>query len=205
MIPTPEDAPFPVQTSLYGASKLAGEGLIQAYCEGFGFQALDLPLRVDPRRALHARPRVRLLPKLCAPIRRACACSATAGSASRTSTCRTASTRSCSRWSAPTDKVNIFNLGTDEYCELNDSIGWITEHLGVTPDARVHRRRPRLDWRQPVHLSRHREHPGARLDAEALDSRRRAAHGRLPAGQSGGARDARMNVAVLGTLAPRAR
>ena len=39
MIPTPEDAPFPVQTSLYGASKLAGEALIQAYCEGFDFQA----------------------------------------------------------------------------------------------------------------------------------------------------------------------
>ena len=39
VIPTPEAAPFPVQTSLYGASKLAGEGLIQAYCEGFGFQA----------------------------------------------------------------------------------------------------------------------------------------------------------------------
>src|SRR6266511_5434102 len=38
VIPTPEDAPFPVQTSLYGASKLAAEGLIQAYCEGFGFQ-----------------------------------------------------------------------------------------------------------------------------------------------------------------------
>ena len=37
--PTPEDAPFPVQTSLYGASKLAAEGLIQAYCEGYGFQA----------------------------------------------------------------------------------------------------------------------------------------------------------------------
>jgi UDP-glucose 4-epimerase len=34
--PTPEDAPFPVQTSLYGASKLAGEGLIQAYVTGFG-------------------------------------------------------------------------------------------------------------------------------------------------------------------------
>ena len=37
-IPTPEDAAFPVQTSLYAASKLAGEGLISAYCEGFGFQ-----------------------------------------------------------------------------------------------------------------------------------------------------------------------
>src|SRR4051812_25200672 len=36
VIPTPEDAPFPIQTSLYGASKLAGEGLIAAYCEGFG-------------------------------------------------------------------------------------------------------------------------------------------------------------------------
>ena len=31
--------PFPIQTSLYGASKLAGEGLIEAYCEGFGFQS----------------------------------------------------------------------------------------------------------------------------------------------------------------------
>ena len=39
VIPTPEDAPFPIQTSLYGASKLAGEGLIAAYCEGFGFRA----------------------------------------------------------------------------------------------------------------------------------------------------------------------
>lgn len=39
VIPTPEDAPFPVQTSLYGASKLAGEGLLAAYAEGFGFES----------------------------------------------------------------------------------------------------------------------------------------------------------------------
>jgi UDP-glucose 4-epimerase len=38
VIPTPEDAPFPVQTSLYGASKIAGEGLISAYAEGFGIE-----------------------------------------------------------------------------------------------------------------------------------------------------------------------
>ena len=37
-LPTPENAPFPVQTSLYAASKLAGEALIEAYCDGFGFQ-----------------------------------------------------------------------------------------------------------------------------------------------------------------------
>lgn len=38
VIPTPENAPFPIQTSLYGASKIAGEGLISAYGEGFGMQ-----------------------------------------------------------------------------------------------------------------------------------------------------------------------
>ncbi len=31
------------------------------------------------------------------------------------------------------ERVNIFNLGTDEYCEVNDSVGWITGHLGVRP------------------------------------------------------------------------
>ena len=40
VFPTPEDCPFPVQTSLYAASKLAGEGLIGAYCHGFGFTGL---------------------------------------------------------------------------------------------------------------------------------------------------------------------
>src|SRR5262249_19006460 len=38
VFPTPGGWPLPVQTSLYGASKLAGEGLIAAYCAGFGFQ-----------------------------------------------------------------------------------------------------------------------------------------------------------------------
>ena len=31
------------------------------------------------------------------------------------------------------EKVNIFNLGTDEYCEVNDSITWIIKHLGLKP------------------------------------------------------------------------
>ena len=48
VFPTPEDAPFPVQTSLYGASKLACEGLIAAYCEGYGHAVLDFPFRLDP-------------------------------------------------------------------------------------------------------------------------------------------------------------
>jgi UDP-glucose 4-epimerase len=30
-------------------------------------------------------------------------------------------------------KVNILNLGVDGYCEVNDSIGWICNELGVSP------------------------------------------------------------------------
>ena len=37
-IPTKELAPFPIQTSLYGASKISAESIISAYCEGFNFQ-----------------------------------------------------------------------------------------------------------------------------------------------------------------------
>ena len=117
---------------------------------------LHLPLRVDPGRALFARPRLRLLPQPPRQSRASSACWATASSASPTSTSRTASTRCCWRSRRPGDKVNIFNLGTDEYCQVNDSIGWITGHLGLEPGAELHRRRARLDRRQPVHLSRHR-------------------------------------------------
>jgi UDP-glucose 4-epimerase len=40
VFPTPELAPFPLQTSLYGASKLACEGLIEAYAAGYGLTGL---------------------------------------------------------------------------------------------------------------------------------------------------------------------
>ena len=39
IIPTPEDCPMPIQTSLYAASKISCESMIQAYCEGFEFQS----------------------------------------------------------------------------------------------------------------------------------------------------------------------
>jgi UDP-glucose 4-epimerase len=38
VVPTPEDAPFPVQTSIYGTSKLAAEGLLTSYALGYGFR-----------------------------------------------------------------------------------------------------------------------------------------------------------------------
>ena len=30
--------------------------------------------------------------------------------------------------------VNIYNLGTDEYCQVDDSLNWITAHLGLKPE-----------------------------------------------------------------------
>ena len=37
-IPTKETAPFPIQTSLYGASKISAESIISAYCEGYNIK-----------------------------------------------------------------------------------------------------------------------------------------------------------------------
>ena len=30
-------------------------------------------------------------------------------------------------------EIQVFNLGTDHYCRVVDSIGWIAERLGVNP------------------------------------------------------------------------
>lgn len=133
VIPTPEGAPFPIQTSLYGASKLACEGLLGAYAEGFNFQVYIFrfvsilgerythghvfdfvkKLNADPTK-LHIlgngkQRKSYLYVKDCMEailtvIRNA------------------------------NEKVNIFNLGTDQYCEVNDSVGWICKRLGVTPE-----------------------------------------------------------------------
>ena len=132
VIPTPEGAPFPVQTSLYGASKLAGEGLIEAYCEGFGFrswifrfvsilgerythghvfdfykQLLEHPDRLDVLGNGHQKKSY-LYVQDCIDAM----------------LCAIGKSH---------EKVNIFNLGTDEYCQVNDSIRLICNHLSVDP------------------------------------------------------------------------
>ena len=33
------------------------------------------------------------------------------------------------------ERVNIFNLGVDSYCEVNESIAWITGALGLSPEV----------------------------------------------------------------------
>lgn len=132
VIPTPEDAPFPIQTSLYAASKLAGEGMIAAYCEGFGFTACIFrfvsilgerythghvfdfykKLQEDPERLYilgNGKQRKSYL---------------------YVQDCLDAILTVVEN---AQEKVNIYNLGTDEYCEVNDSAGWISEKMGVSP------------------------------------------------------------------------
>jgi UDP-glucose 4-epimerase len=132
VIPTPEDAPFPVQTSLYGASKVAGEGLIQAYCEGFGVQAWIFRfVSILGERYTHGH-----VFDFCRSLRADPARLRVLGNGRQRKSylyvqdCIDAIFMAMARAAGP---VNVFNLGTQEYCEVNDSIGWIAGHLGVTP------------------------------------------------------------------------
>jgi UDP-glucose 4-epimerase len=132
VFPTPETAPFPIQTSLYGASKLAGEGLIQAYCEGFGFQGYIFRFVsilgerythghvFDFYRKLLDNPGE--LPVLGNGLQRK--------SYLYVQDCIDAILIAVEKAQV---RVNIFNLGADEYCVVKDSIGWITGHLGLEP------------------------------------------------------------------------
>ena len=129
--PTPEDAPFPVQTSLYGASKLAAEGLIQAYAEGFGCQAYIFRFVsilgeryshghvFDFYKQLLAHPdHLHILGN--GKQRKSYLYVQDCVSAILTATAHPA-------------KVAIYNLGTDEYCEVANSAKWIGARLGLEP------------------------------------------------------------------------
>lgn len=132
VFPTPENAPFPVQTSLYGASKLASEGLIQAYCEGFGFQGYIFRfVSIMGERYTHGHVFDFYKNLLRDPSK----LNVLGDGRQRKSylyvqDCIDAMI--CVIEKAQ-EKVNIFNLGTDEYCEVNNSIGWICEHLKLNP------------------------------------------------------------------------
>jgi UDP-glucose 4-epimerase len=132
IFPTPESAPFPVQTSLYGASKLGCEGLIEAYAEGFEFQTYIFRfVSVLGERYSHGH----VLDFYQSLLQNPRELHVLGDGRQRKSylyihDCVDAMLLALERAGG---KVNIFNLGTDEYCEVNDSVRWITEHLGLAP------------------------------------------------------------------------
>jgi UDP-glucose 4-epimerase len=132
VVPTPEDGPFPIQTSLYGASKAAGEGLIAAYCEGFGFQSWIFRfVSILGERYTHGHVFDFYSKLMTDP-----SCLKVLGDGNQRKSylyvqdCIDAMLLAMDK---ATEKVNIFNLGVDGYCNINDSIGWICDELQVQP------------------------------------------------------------------------
>jgi len=136
VFPTSEDAPFPVQTSLYGASKVAAEGLISAYCYGFGMWATIYrfapvlgeryahghvwdfyqKLKTDPHHIMvlgngkQAKSYVYVADVIDALVLEVI---------------------QQPRMAPP---VLIYNVGTDEVCTVDQSLDWICEEMGVQPE-----------------------------------------------------------------------
>ena len=135
VIPTPETAPFPVQTSLYAASKLAAEGFIAAYCEGFQMQACIFRfVSILGERYTHGHvfdfyEQLLQHPDYLDVL----------GDGKQRKSylyvqdCVDAILLALEKSTA---KVSVLNLGTDEYCQVVDSIGWINEELSVRPELR---------------------------------------------------------------------
>ena len=133
--PTPENAPFPTQTSLYAASKLAGEGMIGAYSHGFGFTGLIFRfVSILGERYTHGHvydfycalkrdpTRLRVLGDGCQEK-----------SYLYVPDCTAAIMTAVREHDQRPGEVGVYNLGTDETVVVNDSIAIICEHLGLEP------------------------------------------------------------------------
>ena len=137
VIPTPEDAPFPIQTSLYAASKVAGEGMISSYCEGFKFEGYVFRfVSILGERYTHGHVYDFYKQLLEHPGRLQ-----VLGDGSQRKSylyvqdCVSAMLHVMDRGTAQQAKhgVEIYNLGNDEFVQVNDSIGFICGALGLQP------------------------------------------------------------------------
>jgi UDP-glucose 4-epimerase len=135
VFPTPETCPFPIQTSLYGASKLAGEGLLEAYSSGFGFQAhIFRFVSILGPRYTHGHVFDFYRKLLADPTE----IEVLGDGRQRKSyldveDCVTAMLLVIDRVHEP---VSIHNLGVNEYTTVEDSLTWICGHLGLAPRRR---------------------------------------------------------------------
>ena len=132
VVPTPEAAPFPIQTSLYGASKVAGEGLISAYAEGFGIRTIIFRfVSILGERYTHGHifdfyHRLKNDPSTLKIL----GDGKQRKSYLHVADCISAILIALEKSSA---KVGVFNLGTDAYCRVTDSASWIAAKMGVQP------------------------------------------------------------------------
>ena len=140
VIPTPEDAPFPIQTSLYGASKVAGEGLIAAYGEGFGFEAYIFRfVSILGERYTHGH-----IFDFYQQLTEHPGWLKVLGDGSQRKSylyvqdCIDAILHVTGQGTARGAKhgTQVYNLGAPEYVRVNDSVGFICQALGLKPELR---------------------------------------------------------------------
>ena len=137
IIPTPENHPFPIQTSLYAASKLACEGFIHAYCEGYGFEGYIFRfVSILGERYTHGHVLDFYKQLLAHPGQLKVLGDGTQRkSYLYIGDCLDAMLHVVNRATArqARHRVETYNLGTDEYVQVNDSIRFICRALGVKP------------------------------------------------------------------------
>jgi UDP-glucose 4-epimerase len=134
IFPTPEDCPFPVQTSLYGASKLAGEGLIQAYAHGFGFTGVIFRfVSILGERYTHGHVYDFVHALRRDPTRlRVLGDGRQEKSYLYVGDCIEAMLTALAAHDEP--GAHVYNLGTDETLVVDDSVAEICDLLGVAPE-----------------------------------------------------------------------
>jgi UDP-glucose 4-epimerase len=135
LFPTPEDAPFPVQTSLYAASKLAGEGMIGAYAHGYGFTGLIFRfVSILGERYTHGH----VFDFYCA-LRRDRTRLHVLGDGRQEKSylyvgdCVRAILTGVGAHDGAAGETHVYNLGTDETIIVDRSIAMITAALGLSP------------------------------------------------------------------------
>jgi len=133
--PTTEDAPFPIQTSLYSASKLAGEALISAYASGYGFTGvLCRFVSILGERYTHGH----LFDFYCA-LRRDPHRLLVQGDGRQQKSylyvqdCVSAVLAATGRHHDEPGAF-VYNVGSDETLAVDDSIALVSEHLSVAPE-----------------------------------------------------------------------
>ena len=132
IIPTPENSPFPIQTSLYGASKIAAEGLLTAYSMAYGIQSYIFRFVsiLGPR---YSHGHVYDFYK---SLRRDPSFLNVLGDGRQRKSylhiedCINGIDTGVAHGA---ELVNVFNLGTDMVCTVNESIDVICRHIGCSP------------------------------------------------------------------------
>ncbi len=136
VFPTPEDCPFPTQTSLYGASKLAGEGLVQAYAAGYGFTGVVFRfVSILGERYTHGH----VFDFYCALKRDSTRLRVLGDGRQEKSylyvqDCVSAMLLAVGQH-AGDPGTHTYNLGSDQTTVVDDSVAIITEYLGVDPEV----------------------------------------------------------------------